>query len=93
MEGPLLSARRLALGHKDSSLGSILRLSKPFTESLTWLKDWESLVAMALVSEEPHLTTTSPELLAFRLDPRVASKIRKGAFNEIDLVEDLLIPV
>ncbi|KAL3908189.1 MAG: hypothetical protein SGPRY_009894, partial [Prymnesium sp.] len=57
MGGPLLSAKKLALGHKDASLSSTLRLSRPFTEALSWLKDWDSLVSMSLVCEETSLLT------------------------------------
>ena len=46
-----------------------------------------------LVCDLATLVVTDPLLTTFELESRVAEALRRGAFDEIDLVADLLKPV
>ena len=88
---PILAARRFALGSSDEAVLELISLSPVLARAKSALDDWQSIASRALVADQATdlLPTGVTDL---RLPTRVTNSLKRGAFNEIDLVEDLLRP-
>lgn len=93
VNSPVLGARRLALGSKDAALSAVLKSSKPLAHAMHELEDFRAVASLMLVCDLPSMTTTDPNLISFRLPEKTATALKRGAFDEIDWVKDILIEV
>ena len=83
----------MALRFTDASNSPPLQFSKTLAKSVAALRPFRAIASQMLVCDLATLVITDPLLTTFELESRVAEALRKGAFDEIDLVADILKPV
>jgi len=91
MNSPILAARRFALGHSDAGVLDLMRLSPVLSRAKSYLKDWQEMLSRMLVVDMQTLTLPAG-VTDLRLPAAVTNALKRGAFNEICVVEDLLRP-
>ena len=93
MASGFLGARRLALRLQDWSTAPLIANSKVMVKTLSAMRDFNEVASLFFVCDTASLVVTEQRLLTFRLQGRVTDAIKRGAFDEFDLVEDLLKPI
>jgi len=78
INSPLLGARRLALGSKDSSLSIVVRRSAPLARALEELTDFRAIASLMLVCDLRTLSTSEPNLISFRLSEKTSQALLKA---------------
>lgn len=89
----VMRARRLVLGQVEPTLAAVVNRSKPLASALNEVEDFRLLASQFLVRDLVTFQTADANLKMFRLSERVVAALRRGAFNEIDWVVDILLPV
>ena len=91
MNSPILAARRFAVGSADAGVLELIQLSPVLARVKRHIDDWGVTISRMLVADRRTLLVPDGTT-DLKLPDSVIACVKRGAFNEFDLVEGLLRP-
>lgn len=91
MNSHVLAARRFALGYSDEGVLELIQLSPVLAQVKRHIDEWSVMISRMLVVDRVTLRVPTG-VTDLRLPEAVTACVKRGAFDEFNLVEGLLRP-